>query len=98
MCNHSQLSHYIVSLINAGINIQAIALQEIWAIQYPELVYILDFTLVTNTRSNSRGGGVGFYVRDHLKYKIIENLSPFIENTLESLTVELTTNRKKSLL
>jgi hypothetical protein len=47
---------------------------------------------------NGRGGGVGFYIRDNLKYKIRDDLSPFIENEFESLTIELSLNAKKILL
>ncbi len=64
-------------MINEGSNIQAIALQEVWAVPYPDLVPIHDFTLVTKLRKNGRGG-VGFYIRNQLSYKIIDNLSPLI--------------------
>jgi hypothetical protein len=44
------------------------------------------------------GGGVGFYICDNLKYKVINELSTFIDNEFESLTVEIMFNRKKIIL
>ncbi len=44
------------------------------------------------------GGGVGFYLRETLKYKVINELSTFIENEFESITIEIIINRKKILL
>jgi hypothetical protein len=37
-----------------------------------------------------RGGGVGFYIRNHLEGRIVENLSPFINQIFESVTIQLT--------
>jgi hypothetical protein len=37
-----------------------------------------------------RGGGVGFYIRNNLEGKIIENLSPFANKVFESITIQLT--------
>jgi hypothetical protein len=42
-----------------------------------------------------RGGGVGFYVRDDVSFKTIEDLSVFIPKIFESLTIELIINKKK---
>jgi hypothetical protein len=77
-------------------NITAIAFQEIWSVLYPELVNIDGFTLVCKTRGGGRGGGVGFYLRSNIKYKIANELSIFLENEFESLTVETTINHKKN--
>jgi hypothetical protein len=44
------------------------------------------------------GGGVGFYLRETLKYNLINELSTFIDNEFESITIETTINRKRILL
>jgi hypothetical protein len=36
-----------------------------------------------------RGGGVGFYIRENLSAKIVENLSPFENKIFESITIQL---------
>ncbi len=74
MSNHPQLSSYVSNLTSAGVNIHAIALQEVWAVPYPELVNLHGFTLITKLRKHGRGGGVGFYIREGLKFKIIDEL------------------------
>jgi hypothetical protein len=98
MSHHPQLNSLITDLVNLGANIQAIALQEVWALPHPDLVKINGFTLITKLRKNGRGGGVGFYIRDSLKFKIRDDLSPFFENMLESLTIEICDNNKKTIL
>jgi hypothetical protein len=49
-------------------------MQEIWQIPYPELMQINGFRLITNQRG-SRGGGVGFYIRDGIDFKLLQNNS-----------------------
>jgi hypothetical protein len=58
------------------IKVDAIALQEAWEIRYPELLCLPGFKpIIFKNRRGMRGGGVGFYIRDNLDVKIIENLS-----------------------
>ncbi len=47
-----------------------------------------------------RGGGVGFYIRENLSAKIIEELSPFQNKIFESITIQLSypTSSKSVLL
>jgi hypothetical protein len=98
MSNHEQLSSLLNDLVRKNVNIAAVALQEVWAVPYPDLVNIPGFNLIHNTRSCSRGGGVGFYIKDNFDYKIINDLSPFFEKEFESLTIEISTPGKKIIL
>ena len=62
-----------------------------WDIRYPELLSIAGFKpLLFKKRTGMRGGGVGFYVNNKLNAKVIENLSPFENKIIESLTIQLT--------
>jgi hypothetical protein len=45
-----------------------------------------------------RGGGIGFYVRNGLNAKIIDNLSPFEQKIFEALTIQITYPDKSILL
>jgi len=75
--------------------IDVIAIQETWQIINPNKVQIPGFNLFYKTRAFSRGGGVGFYVKDTLSAKVIDNLSSFHEKVFESLTLEISHNNKK---
>jgi hypothetical protein len=58
MCNFDKFSSFISHLATKGVNIYAIALQEVWSVPYPELVAIDGFNLTLKYRKNSWGGGV----------------------------------------
>ncbi len=90
------------SLINEfrtmNLEIDIIALQETWNIPYTNMFTIPGFhPIVTITRGNSHGGGVGFYINSNHKYKLV-NISPSISRIFENLTIELTHYKRKILL
>ena len=80
------------------IYIIAVALQEIWALPHPDLLNIPHFNLFSKQRMVGRGGGVGFYIREGLSAKIINELSPFRDKIFECITIQITLNRKKIYL
>jgi hypothetical protein len=45
-----------------------------------------------------RGGGVGFYVKNHINFQIISELSPFENKILEALTIKATYPDNKSVI
>jgi hypothetical protein len=98
MSNHEELSKTVCDLTNKGANIGAIALQEVWSVPHSDIVNIPGFNLVLKTRSNGRGGGIGFYKKSCLKHKVLSDLSPFYENEFECLTVETSINGKKNYI
>lgn len=53
-----------------------------------ELVQIPNYSFIHHQRSSCRGGGVGFYIRNSISYRIIDELSQFIDEVFESLTIE----------
>jgi hypothetical protein len=87
MSSHEQLSLLLTNLIQNNVNLAVVALQEVWAVPYPDLVNIPGFNLILNSRSSSRGGGVGFYIKDNIDFKTLNNLSPFFEKEFESITI-----------
>ena len=66
------------------INLEIIALQETWDISVPDLVNIPGYSFVSKNRKNQRGGGVGFYVKSGLVFKVIK-ISPFEEKFFECI-------------
>ncbi len=41
-----------------------------------------------------RGGGVGFYIRNWLNFKILDTLSPYENKIIESLTIQISYSGK----
>jgi len=94
-----EFQQFIHDLHQKGINLEVIALQETWAIQYPELLIIPGFQqIVYKNRLGMRGGGVGFYVKNGVNFKIVDELSPFEEKIFESLTIQLTYPNNQNVL
>ena len=98
MSKHQNLSTTINEMLKKQALIKVIAIQETWNIPYPDLVNINGFKFFTKNRTNSRGGGIAFYIKNDISCKIKHNLSPFFEKEFECLTVEIVLNKKKVLL
>ena len=95
----NELVAFISCLSSKQIYIDVIALQEIWAVPYPDSVSIPGYqNLVTNCRQNHRGGGVGFYIRDNIEFEVLKNLSHFREKIFESLTIKAKFGKCKFIL
>ena len=87
---YENLRNYIHDLEIASLNIEIIALQEIWNFEYPNLLDIPGFQpIIFKQRTNMRGGGVGFYIKEGINFEIIENCSYFESKVFESLTLLL---------
>jgi hypothetical protein len=96
---YEQLLAELSEIENKGIYVEIIALQEIWDVRYHELYIIPGFKpIIFKKRQGMRGGGVGFYIRDNLNAKIIENLSPFENKIIEALTIQLSYPDGKQVL
>ena len=90
LSKHEKLKNLILTATNKGIVIDLIAVQETWTIKYPHLLNIPGFQpLVFANRTKGRGGGVGFYVREGLSFKVIDSLSPYHDKLFETLTIEI---------
>jgi signal recognition particle subunit SEC65 len=96
---HSELRNQIIELTSKNLKIDVIAIQETWDICQPDLLAIPGYqTFICKNRVNMRGGGVGFYVKNGINFKIIDNLSPFEQKIFESLTIQISYNDKSILL
>jgi exonuclease III len=82
-----------------NISIDVIALQEIWDVRFPELVSLNGYNpIILKKRRGMRGGGVVFYVKKGLNAEIIENLSPFENKIIETLTIRISYPNDKTVL
>jgi hypothetical protein len=86
---YEELRLQILELCKKNITTDAIALQEIWEIICPDSLAIPGYQFVYKARQGMRGGGVGFYIRNGLNFKTVENLLPFKNKILEALTVQI---------
>ena len=91
---HLSLQSFLNDLSSTPINI--LALQETWSIPHPHLISIPGYNFTHSERKTGRGGGVGFYVKDEIVFKIIPELSLFIPKIFECLTIEVLLENKKS--
>jgi len=70
-------------------------LQETWNIQCPDLVNIDGFQqIVFETRTDTRGGGVGMNIRNGLEYQIRKDLQLNTMKTFENITIEVKYSKK----
>jgi exonuclease III len=82
-----------------NISIDVIALQEIWDVSHPELFVIPGYKpLICKKRRGMRGGGVGFFVKEHLTVQILDQLSPFENKIIEAVTISVAYPDKKPVI
>ena len=73
-----------------------ICLQETWKIVDNSFFPLANYhTLETNLQQESRGGGVGIFVKNHLSFKILKQYSIFVERIFDSLSLKLTFRETK---
>jgi hypothetical protein len=95
----NSLNAFISDITLHNVPVAVIVLQESWDIPYPELISIKGYQPIAfKSRVNSRGGGVGFYVKNGINYKIINTGISFIERIFENLTIEIQLNNEKIIL
>jgi hypothetical protein len=77
---------------------EIILLQEIWQIPDPSIFSLKYYQpLIFKCRSNTRGGGVGIYVKNGINFSI-NNSSVFMDNVLESILIDVVFNKKKYVI
>lgn len=95
----SEFRELICQLIQNNSNPDIICLQEVWRVDDTEVFSLPTYQkLVTATRSGARGGGVGFFIREGIKFSILPQYSIFSERIFESLFVELKISSIKKLI
>ena len=78
---------------------EIICLQETWKIIDNSFFPLANYHMLeTNLRSETRGGGVGIYVKNHLSFKILKQYSVFVERIFESLFIEITLSGNKKII
>ena len=84
-----ELKEFICNLSSHNCIPDIICLQEIWQIPDENLVQLSDYQpFIFKTRTRKQGGGVGFYIKKGLQFKVLLK-SIFIEFIFESLFIEI---------
>jgi len=75
-------------LLAQNVNVEVIAMQECWKIEFPDLLVIPGYhPFIFNQREGMRGGGVGFYIKENISFEIVQDCSPFENKIFESITI-----------
>ena len=98
LSKHTDLSSFLHDANISQVPIDILALQETWTVSHTQAAHIPGYTFMHNDRKLMRGGGVGFYVKDHLNFSVSKNFSSFIPKIFECLSIELTINNKKIII
>lgn len=93
----NQLTNTLDEFYRNDMQISCLAIQETWNISNANLK-IPGFNFFSKTRSNSRGGGLGVYIRDVYPSQIFPEFCLFIENVYESVAVKVHTPDGKSFV
>ena len=75
-----------------------VALSETWLKDNKhqhEYVQILGYNTVFRNRENKKGGGVGFYVKDHLRFTLRNDIMK-VDNSIETIWIEVRGKNKNS--
>ncbi len=96
---YNDLTEILVDLKSHNICPDVICLQETWQVPDPTLYPLPDYhPLIIQTRTNSRGGGVGLYLKNNLQYRKLDGLSVFYGRLFESVLVEVTIPDGKKII
>ena len=85
--NCHNFRNLIESISTKHFQFSVIGLQEIWSKSNISLNGY--HPIISNERNERRGGGVGLYVKNDLKFQKIEDLSIFHEGTFESICLKV---------
>ena len=98
MSKFDKLKNFILKLTNTGIQIDVIAMQEIWSVKYPSLLVLPGFQqAILKMRKKGSGGGVGFFIRNGLNFKVVDTQVGFHDKLFESLSVNISYSNKRTI-
>ena len=92
------LKSMVLNFLQQNIEIDLISFQEISQVENVDCLSLPGYQpLVFKSRSNSKGGGVGFYVKEGIKFSRIDEFSIFHERVFESVCIEVEFSNRKIL-
>ena len=94
----NELEELIQSFTSNDCEPDFICLQETWRIVDPSLYALDNYELEIKSRENGQGGGVGIYIKKGISYKILKEISTFIDKVIETLFIEITDGNCKYIV
>ena len=96
----TEFEEFINDLCSKNCITDIICLQELWRLNDPDFFDLDNFhKLVFKSRAdNAQGGGVGIYVKNSLKFKLLPDISVFIDKILETIFIEVEINSKLKII
>ena len=91
LSHQSELKHLLHILVQRNSRIDALLLCEIFLMKFTEkLMNVPDYTLISNNRTHSKGGGVAILLRSDISFKKRNDLSVLLEKEVESMYIQIT--------
>ena len=92
--NYESISHLL-----SQCKFDVVALTETWLQSNTplQMLSIPNYNLINTDRPDKRGGGVGFYVADHVKYVVRQDLMKTSVH-FESMFIEITSSKKNIII
>ena len=87
---HVDINNFLTHLELSNVDLHFLGIQEVWQAHLinPNLTNFKGYNLFTKTRLNSRGGGVGFLIKDYFHCEILYE-DYFIENISETIVLKV---------
>ena len=94
--NCKNLEKFLNSISNEKFDFSILSLQELWKIYNVQDVKIKGYQpLIFKGRESRNGGGVGFMVKEGIKFQEITNLNIFKDSIIESMFIKVFTQNGK---
>ena len=96
----NEFQEFINVLSHNNCSPDVICLQETWKIIDKNLFALPNYSLPeTLQRSNSQGGGVGFYFKNNVKFNILKEKCIFVDRVIETIFAEVwSSDNKKTIV
>ena len=96
----TDFEEFISELSDKNCTPDILCLQELWRLNDPDAFNLVNYQkLIFKSRnSHVQGGGVGFYVKNLIKFKQLNELSVFIDKVIETLFIEVEVNSKTKII
>ena len=86
----NEFNEHICALNEKKCGPDVICLQETWKIPNSSVFNIQGYSeLFVKSRHSKQGGGVGFYFKNSVKFKLVNEKSIFVDQILESIVAEI---------
>ena len=99
LAHELELKILLNTLNNENLPVDAVVLSETFLSKCTEkLTNTPGYTLITNSKKDSKGGEVGILIKNNITYKCRQDLEVMIEKHVETLHIEITAKSGKKMV